>query len=134
MDGTGGSEPNRFELRLGGTAIVYSTTGLTGQPQLTYDRDGESRSWSGDEIGREETTLGALVTVLLDAKPDLQTDTLSLLLPEVHLPANGTSDFKAVVLWTVHRTSKGGPKLVEGPIQIYTCVETFHGTAQIVAS
>lgn len=134
MNGTEVSEPNRFELRLGGTTIVYSTTSLTGQPQLTYDRDGESRSWSGDEIEREETGLGALVTVTLDFIADLRRETLSLLLPEVHLPESGSSDFKAVVFLTVHRTSIGGPRLVEGPIQVYTCVETFHGTAQIVAS
>ncbi len=128
------TEPNRFELRLGGTTIVYTTSSIAGQPTLSLDEDGNSRSWSGSEIEREETSLGALVTVTLDFIADFKRDTLSLLLPEIHLPQDGgSSDFTAIVIWTTHRTSIGGPQLVEGPIQVYTCVKTFHGTAQQVA-
>ena len=126
------TEPNRFELRLGGTTIVYTTSSIAGQPTLSLDSDGDSRSWSGSEIEREETSLGALVTVTLDFIADLKRDTLSLLLPEIHLPESGTSDFTAIVIWTTHRTSLAGPGAVEGPIQVYTCVKTFHGTAQQV--
>lgn len=127
------TEPNRFELRLGGTTIVYTTSSIAGPPQLSYDNGGETRNFSGDEIETEETGLGTLVTVTLRFIADLQKDTLSLLLPEIHLPASGSSDFTAIVLWTTHRTSIGGPGPVEGPIQVYTCVKTFHGTAQQVS-
>jgi hypothetical protein len=126
------TEPNQFTLRLGGTTIIYSTSSFAGPPQLSLDEDGNSRNWSGDEIEREETSLGALVTVTLELVADLKRDTLSLLLPEIHLPKDGSSDFTAIVIWTTHRTSIAGPGAVEGPIQVYTCVKTFHGTAKQV--
>ncbi|MGH2415546.1 MAG: hypothetical protein ACRDEA_18020 [Microcystaceae cyanobacterium] len=125
-------QPNQFELRGKFTRINYSTTSIAGIPQLSYQKLGTNLNFSGDEIRVVETEIGKLVTVTLEAVPDLQTVTLTLLIPTINLPEGDTEisiDTKAII--TTGRTSIGGPNLVEGQLQTYR-IFSLKGTASFV--
>ncbi len=125
-------EPNLFDLRGKFTHINYSTTSIAGIPQLSYRKLGTTLNFSGDEIRVVETEIGKLVTVTIEAVPDLQTVTLTLLIPTINLPKEDTEisiDTKAII--TTERTSIGGPSLVIGQLQTYR-IFSLRGTASFV--
>ncbi len=86
------NEPNRYLLTAGDIAqtsysIDYTPRGSDGQPELTYSirvRMTPTRTlghFSGAEIRSQESDLGTLISVTLEAIPDVHTSTLTLLLP-----------------------------------------------------
>lgn len=80
--------PNLFELQGYDTQIVYSTTSISGVPQLRYLQGEISRTFSGEEIQLEETAIGQSVTVLLqNGAADEPIESLTVLLPIVQLSA-----------------------------------------------
>jgi len=111
-------EPNLYELKGMGIEITYSITSISGQPQLTYKDRKRSLTFRGDEIRQVESEVGQQITVTLEQVPDLKTETLTLILPEIHLEDTEVF-FQTYVLFTTHRTSIGGPDLVKGPLQAY---------------
>lgn len=125
-------EPNHYELSGHGTRVTYSTTSITGKALLTYVFGGETYSFSGQDIRRESTEVGALVTVTLESVPDLHVITLSVVIPAVNLQQD-EAHFATKLLITTHRTSIGGPALVKGPLQTYES-RTVHGVASFVVS
>ena len=141
--GEEGEEANHFVLAGGKVQIAYDTTGFAGQPQLTYrgpigvgpidERPIDSRTIVGDEIGTEQTSIGSLVTVYLDAMPDAATFFLSLLLPAFNPMTLGAapSPFATVAILTTLRTTIAGPGPLEGALQEYVAV-ALEGTAEFV--
>ena len=123
-------EPNLFDLSGGDIRVHYSTSSIAGQPLLTYQDEQRQLSFSGDEIRRAETEIGAQVSVTLEAVPDLHTLSFTLLLPAVRLREGG-AQVEAVGILTTHRSSIGGPQLLEGALQSYSPV-TLCGEAQAV--
>lgn len=114
------TEPNHYTLhgKKKGFTITYSTTSITGKPLFTVMRDGETQSFSGDEIATSDGPLGRLVTVTIAVVPDLEVVTLTLVVPAYNLTgSDGKLTTFAVV--TRGRTSIGGPALVHGQIQTY---------------
>src|SRR5689334_2960764 len=113
-------EPNLFHLKASrrGRSIEYSTSSINGDPLLDITWDGETRSFRGDEIQVVQSPLGSLVTVLLSATPDLETVTLTLVIPAMNVDANG-EPLRTFAVRTTNRTSIGGPALVKGQIQTY---------------
>lgn len=80
-------QPNLFELEGYNTQISYSTTSITGVPQLTYSNQAQTLSFSGSEIQTEQTQLGQIVTVSLSSNLAIGNfESLSLLIPTVSLP------------------------------------------------
>ena len=80
-------QPNLFELGGYNTQISYSTTSITGVPQLTYSNQAQTLSFSGSEIQTEQTQLGQIVTVSLSSNLAIGNfESLSLLIPTVSLP------------------------------------------------
>jgi hypothetical protein len=113
-------QANQFELKHGSVHILYSTTSFAGRPQLNYHHKKENLNFEGDEIRVQETEIGSLVTVTLEAVPDDFTRTLSLLVPTVNLRGEENEiSIKTIAIETVSRTSIGGPNLVDGAIQTY---------------
>ncbi|HEX2181706.1 MAG TPA: hypothetical protein VHH10_05435 [Rubrobacteraceae bacterium] len=125
------TQPNLFELAGEYTQITYSTTSLTGQPQFSYRDQQRDVNVTGDDIRSQDTELGALVTVTLEVNPDRHTLTVTLLVPQINLRGGTESRLSTLAVLTTHRTSIGGPGLVEGPLQTYEAV-ALEGTARLV--
>lgn len=80
-------QANLFDLGGYNTQISYSTTSITGVPQLTYTNRGQTLSFSGSEIQTEQTQLGQIVTVSLSSNLAFGNfESLSLLIPTISLP------------------------------------------------
>jgi|SRR6185503_6903730 len=125
-------EPNHYEFRGHDFQIVYSTTSLTGAPQLTVQHKDKNWSFKGDDIRVLPAEIGRLVTVTLETMPDLHTVTLTALIPPVNLEGPD-APLSTDAIRTTMQTSKGGPKLVKGQIAHYEAVK-LHGTARFVQS
>jgi len=128
--GAEAQEPNLFELKGMGIELTYSTTSLSGQPQLTYKDMKRTLTYSGEEIRQLDSEIGQQVTVTLEYIPDLHTVTLTLILPAINVEGTGTI-FQTYAILTTHLTSIGGPELVKGVLQTYR-MKTLRGTARTV--
>jgi hypothetical protein len=125
---------NLFELGGGSIHVTFSSTSVLGGPILSYRDPQRSLSFKGEDIAREETALGELITVTLEAIPDLRTVTFTLILPivtvmsqsagtHIQVPGVTTTDL-------ITRTTTG-PQL--GPQKLYHVVN-LQGTAQSIVS
>jgi hypothetical protein len=125
-------EPNLFDLQsVGrGLSIGYSTSSIAGVPLLTVVRAGVTHAFSGDEIGVLDSPLGRLVTVTLSTIPDLESVTLTLVVPAMNVDQSG-APIRTFAVITTNRTSIGGPALVKGQLQTYQRV-ALTGRAQHV--
>lgn len=128
------TEPNHYALhgKKKGFTITYSTTSITGKPLFSVMRDGETQSFSGDEIATQDGPLGRLVTVTIAMVPDLEIVTLTLVVPAYNL-ADSDGELTTFAVVTRSRTSIGGPALVSGQIQTYERY-ALRGHAQSVQS
>ena len=123
---------NDFQLSLGRTTISFTPANFAGQPLLNFD-DGVNppRAFMGDDqVGLEGSALGALVTVTLEAIPDLETHLLTPVLPEVLIKDKPEKVAVPVIFHTV-RTSIIGKPTSPGPVQTYD-VKVFDCTASAV--
>jgi hypothetical protein len=123
--------PNLYEFKGPNTQITYSTS-HGGVSRLTYQHNCESRTWSGDEIRTQEAEIGRLVTVTLEAIPDLHTVTLTVLVPPANLNGSRTK-LSTEAIRTTMKTSIGGPRLVKGQIAHYELVK-LQGEAKSMAA
>lgn len=125
-------DANFFELSHGKSTISYTASNIAGQPVVTYDNGSVTRSFTGDEVRREETALGTLVTVTLEVIFDGPTHLLTLVLPEVLVRQEPEKVSVPVIFHTVEG-SIAGPPLNPGPVQTYD-VQIFSGTASFIVS
>jgi len=108
---------NFYECSGTKVSASYATQGLAG-PVLSITIGGTTYQANNEEIRDEQTVLGHLVTLTTAAIPDLSTDTLTVLLPDVNVSGFGAkTDFLTRLFQTKTLTSFGGPSLVEGVIQ-----------------
>lgn len=124
-------EANLFELSGEGALITYDRRSrqLHSQgPTRPPLRDVVEVTETADPL---ETPIGSLVTATLDAVEDGDSKTVSVLLPDVRLPAgdDGYTSFETVAVFATVRSSFGGPGLVEGPGQLYVAAR-LAGTAR----
>lgn len=100
---------NQFTIS-GPIAINYATTSFTGEPRFSYKDAQLDLHFSGDEITRQDTPLGELVTVTLeDLSPvDGPRRTFTLLVPTVRLNMGGQVSFDTLGIETV----QSGPRIV----------------------
>ncbi len=123
-------EPNTFEFGAYSTRITYATTSISGQPLLHVENGGQTRDFAGAEIRRAVTEIGSLVSVTLESIPDLHVVTMTLVVPAVNLH-DDEAPFNTHAIFTTHRTSIGGPALVQGPLHTYE-VRAFRGVARFL--
>jgi hypothetical protein len=132
MDGF--TRANLFELRGGSIHVTYSSTSVLGGPILSYRDPQRSLSFQGKDIASEETALGELITVTLEAIPDVRTVTFTLILPIVTVmrQSSGTQ-IRVPGVTTTDLTTRTitGPRL--GPQKLYAVVK-LRGTAQFIVS
>lgn len=123
-------QPNLFELSSEGVSITYSTSAIDGRPQLGYAAGERCYVFRGDEIRVAYSEIGRQVSVTLEATPDLETTSLTLLLPPVNLDGH-EAPIRTLAIVTRHRTSVGGPDLVKGQVLDYRPLE-LAGFARMV--
>jgi hypothetical protein len=123
--------PNLYELNGDNLQVTYSTTSIAGQPIFTFQQGRKTLSFKKSEIKITKTPIGTLVSVLIEAIPDLKTVTFALVLPDVNLQQSTKVNIKTVGILTTSKTSIGGPNLVKGAVQAYKAV-ALSGTAKAV--
>ncbi len=124
-------EADVFELSGEGASITYDRR----LQELHYE--GPSQPPLEDFLQITETAeplktpLGSLVTATLGAVEDGDAKIISVLLPDVRVPAqgDGSGTFETVAVYATIRSSFGGPGLVEGPGQLYVPI-SLQGTAR----
>jgi hypothetical protein len=123
---------NLFELSGGSIHVTYSSTSILGGPILSYRDNQRNLSFTGESIRLLDTELGQLITVTLEAIPDLKTVTFSLLLPIVTVMSQSSGlQIRVPSITTTNPTTIAGPPL--GPQQLYSVIN-LRGTAQFIVS
>ena len=122
--------PNLFTLANKHVHISYSTSSITGEPQLSYQDQQAQHTFRGDEIRTQTSEIGTLVTVTLEHIPDLHIITLTLLLPQIEAARTETA-FRTRAILTTHNTSFVGPGVARGALQTYRVI-ALRGTAEVV--
>lgn len=121
--------PNQFDLFRKDVHVQYAASGIDGKPHLQYRDRKREKSFAGDAIRVEETSIGRLVSVDLEIVPDLHTITFSFLVPMINIEREAHVVTEA--LYTTSRTSIGGPALVKGQLQTWRGI-TLSGMARTV--
>jgi hypothetical protein len=108
---------NFYDCQGANASASYVTESRAGTI-LTMTVNGVTYQVKNDSILDQPTVLGHLLTLTTETIPDLQTDTLTLLLPDVNVSNFGdTAKFATLLFKTRTLSSIGGPTLVEGVIQ-----------------
>ncbi len=126
-------QPNLYTLEHGSLKVTYGLLGLTGpSPHFTYVNDGQSHEFTGGEIKRTETPIGALVSVIVAPSGDGDTTIFSLLVPNVNLSGQSSCPIRTFGVTTVRHSTIVGPPAGQG--DEYTISHMLEGTAEIVRS
>ncbi len=124
-------QPNRYELQHGSLHVTYALTDLAGQNQhFSYANHGQTHQFSGGQIQRTETPIGALVSVVIGPSVDADTTVFSLLVPNVNLAGQTSCPIVTFGVTTVRHTTLAGPR--QGQMDQYTLSHELKGTASIV--
>jgi hypothetical protein len=103
-----------------GVTVSYFSGGTSDVASVAIRLGTEVIKAQGADVLIQQSPLGSLVTVRRAAVPDSHTDTLTLLAPDVNVPALATkapAAFLTTLFSTRSFTSIGGPALVPGVIQ-----------------
>lgn len=125
-------DANLFTIT-GPIVISYSTTSLAGVPQFSYQDAGLDLSFSGEDITRQDTPLGELVTVTLeDLIPvDGPRRTFTLLVPAVRLTMGDQVSFDTLGIETITSLGRFVPSSPQA-LQTYRSHQ-LPGTAELVS-
>jgi hypothetical protein len=122
-------QANLFELSSNRVRVTFSASSFAGVPQLSYRDRNMARLFQGEEIQFEETALGTLVTVVLEAIPDFRTITFTLVIPEVRVIPGMTARVRLPGIQATREETLLGPGL--GQQKVYRTSD-LTGTAQFV--
>lgn len=122
------AEANLFELSHGKRTLSYTVSNIAGDPLVSYFDGKETKTFVGNEVSLESTTLGTLVTVLLQSSVDGPRHFLTLVVPVVLV---GDRYPEKVSLPVIFHTTAGFILPRPGPRQTYD-VQIFSGTASFV--
>jgi hypothetical protein len=122
------AEANHYDLHNGSLNITYTARDLLGRPQLSYQDGKQTRHYIGDQIRREETALGLLLSIG-DAPTDFTpVDRFTLVLPTV-LVAPGKAEKLSTFIVFENRSQIGHPQ--PGPVETYS-VKSLSGKANMI--
>jgi hypothetical protein len=106
------------------TKIVF-VTGEPDEMRLSYN----DRSYEGSALHCEPTSLGQLVSVVLDSEPNLHTIVLSISVPEANRPADMRSiGIHTFAVITTTKTLTEATAHLSGQIREYDVI-ALHGNA-----
>ena len=121
--------PNLYNLSGGGVHVTYSTTGVAGQPHLTYHDAFRNLSFSGNQIRAVNVPdLGTVVSVTILLTVDTGSTTFSVLLPLVNLSGPADSAPVSTDGITTHLAFSIIPAFNHGQREFYSVVP-MTGTA-----
>lgn len=124
-------EANLFHLEGHGLHIEYSTTSITGQPNLTYHDANQSVTFTGGDIQTVPTEAGTLVSVTIRKTVDTGSTSFSVLIPRTNIePVGATIHVRTIGVTAIHRFSVV-PAFNRGQLDTYATV-ALHGTAETV--
>jgi hypothetical protein len=124
-------EANLFHLEGHNLHIEYSSTSITGQPNLTYHDANQSLDFTGDQIQTVTTEAGALVSVTIRKTIDTGSTSFSVLIPRTNIePAGATIHVRTIGITAIHRFSVV-PAFNRGQLDTYATT-ALHGTAETV--
>jgi hypothetical protein len=124
--------PNQYVLDGKGAHVNYSATSITGAPLLHYRDATHIVNARGNEIRREETELGTLVTVTLEPDADAGALLLTVVIPRAQLKLPGHTvqiSTKAVLT----RSQLSPHILADAQLQNYHVI-SLRGVASFVIS
>jgi hypothetical protein len=124
------NKPNLYQLAGDHLHVSYTTTGIDGQPHLTYQDATQTLSFRGEDIRTVSTEIGTLVSVSIRRTVDTGSTAFSLLLPGVALDATNSAAVTTQGIITIHRFSPV-PAFNHGQKELYTSV-ALRGTARFV--
>lgn len=115
------------EYHLGGEGIEVVFRGRDDESmELRYN----GKTFSGRALSRERSTLGLVVSILLEAIPDLHTLWLSVVIPAARRDPDAKSiSVSTLAVFTTKRTSIAGPAGVSGQIDGYKVIFPLNGNA-----
>lgn len=125
------TEANHYELSNGSLHITYTATDLLGRPQLSYHDGKQTRNYVGDQIRREETALGELLSVA-DMAVDVITNRFTLVLPKVLVGPGKAEKLSTFVVFENGAQIVGRPPQ-PGPVETYS-VKTLSGKANTIVT
>jgi hypothetical protein len=108
--------------------VTYVTSGLDGQPTMSYQDAHQSKSFRGDELRALECDLGTLVSVTLRMTVDTGSTSLSLFIPRMQIAEGTTAPVHTNCVTTMHRFSVI-PQFNQGQLDTYS-ITALHGTAR----
>jgi len=130
-DGT--VQASQFEFAGPIVSVYYSPSSFSGAAQLRYRLgDGDPLDFSDDDIRVERTEIGQLVSVTVRQVPDLESVTLSLVIPDINLDPGEPTLFESSIILTTNHTTIGGPDLVKGPLQTYWSPKVIGQASSVV--
>ena len=122
--------PNLYQLSgEDGSEIFYSTTSISGQPELSYQGPLGENAFSGELIDRLDTALGTEVTVVMRREMDGDTTTLTLIVPPVDLGGEPSLQIDTFAVVTTQSGGFDGP--APGQLSSYASTR-YVGPAKIV--
>ena len=121
-------EANHYELRNGSLSITYSATDLLGRPRLSFQDGKQTRDYAGDQIRREETALGQLLSVA-DVAVDFITNRFTLVLPTVLVTPGKAEKLSTFVVF--ENGGQVGRPQQPGPVETYS-VKNLSGKASVI--
>jgi hypothetical protein len=124
----GPDKANLYVLSDEDMSIKYFSGDADSPPTLSFENTFYDKQYTGEEVEVTETSLGSVVTVYVDANPDLNVLTFSLLVPDVNIENSEEEPVTTIGIMVNSLTSIGGPDLVDGQLKFYE-VHNLTGTA-----
>ena len=123
--------PNQYVLGGKGVRVEYSATSITGDPLLHYRDATHDVNARGDEIRRQETEIGTLVTVTLEPDADAGSLLLTVVIPRAQLQDTGGE--VPIITNAVLTRSRFARLPADAQLQLYRVVP-LRGSATFVVS
>ncbi|HWQ19213.1 MAG TPA: hypothetical protein VN455_05490 [Methanotrichaceae archaeon] len=130
------AQPNFYELSGPGVSIRYTAVGHwvlapfpshMVPPQLQYQDNQVTRTFTGQEIRSQEMEIGNLVTVTIQMSIDSGATTATIILPVINMNNQSQVPFRTFLIWTRH----AGPVVPVGqPVRETYNVVPLSGTAR----
>jgi len=119
----------RYELTGQNIQLTYSLNTSTAKPELVYQGSAGTLTFTGNDIGSQESELGAELTVILKKTIDTGSTTLTMILPGLEMGRKSSQSFTALAVETNHLL---GIQLLEKGVHELYHLHELQGVARIV--
>lgn len=103
--------PNFYSCKGNGITITYHASE---SPSFNLNKDMLDTMRTGDQITREFTSIGEIVSILDSAIPDAKTTHYSLVLPRINMTSGEEHRFETRLVKTDFFSTIAGPQIIHG--------------------